>query len=128
MLPRVVILNHSAKFFCNIQRALKNEPFDIYLYHQVEASIPALAEVAPALILVGQRIGYRDNARQLIDTMRLHPLLRETPVIVGLVSRDPSAYDVAFGVTVVPIPPDYINLRPLIRVMHDVINREPSVN
>ena len=121
MSPRVVLMNHSAPFLCQAQRRFKSEPVDLYLYHQDEASIAEIEQLAPAAIILARRYGYPASDMQFIQKFRGFSTLKETPIILSLIEgmSIPSApYP---GVTVVVSQPDMADIEDFICALHQVL-------
>jgi len=126
MLPCVVLMNHSAPFLCSIQRRFKTEPFDLYLYHQSEASIAEIAQLTPAVIVLARRYGYPATDGAFIQRFRQLSLLRAVPIVLSLIEgmQLPSGQT---GITVIISQPDFSDTQDIVDTLHGILRSEGAV-
>lgn len=120
MFPRIVVMNHSAPFLCRIQRRMKIEPFDLYLYHQSEDSIIEIVQNVPAVIVLARRYGYPKSDEQFIRWFHGHHDLKDVPLVLSLLVGMTVPAERA-GVTVVVSQPDFSDLDDIVTVVHRIL-------
>src|SRR5215208_1350240 len=120
-LPIVVILDHSGLYYANLQRRLKPEPFDIYMYYQNLKYLDEIAQLKPDLIVLGAQIGFPKNHHDVIPWLKTRPSLKHVPMILSLVYplEEPDAE--RLGVHVFELEPTLEDFEPLVVAMHELV-------
>jgi DNA-binding response OmpR family regulator len=119
--PKIAVLNHSGKYLANVQRRLKTEPYDVYLFYQSSSELEALEELSPDLILLGRRHGFPKTDADFLIDFKLRSGLRQTPIVLALLNtmRPPEISDLK--VSAVWLEADYLHLEPLIALVRSIL-------
>ena len=125
MPPAIAIADHSVAFLCPLQRRLKREPLDVYLFNQNETCVDDMARIAPNLLVFARRYGYPSNDQYQMKRWSEHPTLYNTPIILLLMEGmdRPSPRP---RVTVLFSPPDGSDMEQIVSVIHNVLKPRGS--
>jgi hypothetical protein len=104
---------------------MKTEPFDLYLYHQSEASIVEIAQLAPAVIVLARRYGFPKNDDRFIRTFRSETALKAVPLVLSLLEGMPIPSERA-DITVIVSKPNFSDLDDIIETIHRILSLTPS--
>ena len=126
MLPRVAILNHSPRYLSDIQRRLKREPLDVYLYHQVPDFVPDLVALAPALMVLSFKVGFPNNLTPMITAIQARAALRAVPLMINLVGLEKPPALPADDLIVLFTDAHLSNLDRLVTAMHEILHVQSS--
>jgi hypothetical protein len=126
MLPKIVVMNHSAPFLCSMQRHLKTEPFDLYLYYQTQASIAEITQLAPDVIVLARRYGFPYSDEKFIHQLRRQVALRDVPIILSLVMGMSPGQNLPQDVRVITSAADYASLDDIMNAVHEACSMEQS--
>ncbi len=122
MSPILALMNHSAPFLCKLQRRLKTESVDLYLFHQTEASIGEIAELAPTLILMGRCYGFPPTDVRFIQRFRQEEKLKQVPILLSLFFGMTPPDVSALQVETVTSQPDLSDLEGIVGVLRKMLH------
>src|SRR5689334_19360872 len=124
-LPIVVVMDHSGHFYATLQRRMKREPFDLYLYYQNLKYLDEIEQLKPDLFAIGRQHGFPQNHREVVQALRSRPSLTNVPIILSLVIPLEESDAERLGVQVVPIEPSLENFENLVATMHEILSKKP---
>jgi hypothetical protein len=84
MRATIAVVNQAASFLSGLQRRLKYEPYDVWLFDQTSDCIAMLVQIRPSVIVLGRRVGYPAIDTAFLDLLHRQVALRGTPILLSV--------------------------------------------